>query len=398
MRRSTTLPFPVRGVTRVALFALGSVVLLAGCPQDKGTRRPTTTSTSRPPPSVAPTTPTTPGAPGAPGQGGPGGDAQLPEDLPRAVLLGGAKLTSVDLSSGMPTELPNPPLENGLQVVGLLDRAFGAMVLVRGPLPQDAGAVSVLNDSEHLPRSLGTGIRAVAGGSVGEAWIIAASAPGATTTVRRVDLGQEVAAQTQTIVPGRQLAGFGAGGLVITPAEGAGRIDLFDPVKGSALRTLAANGEFLGADGLRAVILTDSSCLGGCSVLVAGPAGDRTLPLPPGLRPEPGAAVPTSGAVLFVGRQGAASPRHLFVLDLTSGEVKDVGVDLPPEVGPPPMAADAQGRWAFTRVGAAQLIGVRLATAEPVRFPYELEPWGAIAVTAGGACNCGGAARNGSTV
>jgi len=43
-------------------------------------------------------------------------------------------------------------------------------------------------------------------------------------------------------------------------------------------------------------------------------------------------------------------------------------------------------------------VGVSLANAEPVRFPFELEPWGSIAVTAGGACNCGGGGGGGPTV
>ena len=372
------------------LLALVAVLLLAGCPQDRGTRRSTTTTSA---PRAATTT-----APG-PAPGRPNGPeaGTLPDDLPRAVLLGGAKLTSVDLSSGQPTDIPNPRLENGLEVVGLLDRAFGAMVLVRGPLPQDAGAVYVLNDNEHLPRSLGTGVRAVAGGTVGEAWIIGAGTAETVTEVRRVDLGKEVPPLGQQLVPGRVLVGFGAGNLVVAPAERGGRIDLVDPVKGDTTRTLATNGTFLGADGQRAVVVADSACPTSCSVLVAGPAGDRTWPLPAGLRPEAGAAAVASSAVLFVARQ-ASGPRHLYVLDLTSGEVKDAMVDLPPEVGPPPMATDAQGRWAFTRIGPAQLVGVRLATGEPVRFPFELEPWGSIAVTAGGACNCGGGGGGGPTV
>ncbi|MEO5680365.1 MAG: hypothetical protein ABIS47_11930 [Acidimicrobiales bacterium] len=379
MRRSTWL-----------ILALVASLVLAGCPQDGGSRRASGTTTTR---RAASTTSTT--APGS-SPATPGGPDPVPppDDLPRAVLLGGAKLTSVDLASGRPTDIPNPRLENGLQVTGLLNRAFGAMVLVRGPLPQDAGAVYVLNDNEHLPRSLGTGVRAVAGGAVGEAWVVGAGSPDAVSEVRRVDLGREVPALAQSVVPGRSLAGVGAGGLVVTPAERSGRVDLVDPVKGSTTRSLAANGAFLGADGQRAVVLQDVACPTTCSVLVAGPAGDRTWPLPAGLRPEAGAAAVASGAVLLVARQ-ASGPRHLYVLDLTSGEVKDALVDLPPEAGPPPMATDAQGRWAFTRIGPAQLVGVRLATAEPVRFPFELEPWGAIAVTAGGACACGGGGGGG---
>ena len=362
------------------------MLVLAGCPQDRGTARGTTSTTRRP----ATTTPpqSTP-APNAPGNG-----PQLPQDLPRAVLLGGAKLTSVELASGTPTELPNPRLENGLQVVGLLDRAFGAMVLVRGPLPQDAGAVYVLNDSEHLPRLLGTGVRAVAGGTVGEAWVVAASTPETITEVRRVDLGKEAPPLTQSILPGRVLVGFGAGALVTGPVERSGTIELRDPVKGDPVRTLATNGVFLGADGQRAAVLADAACPQACNVLVAGPAGDRSWPLPPGLKPEPGAAAVASAGIAFVGRQDGAA-RRLFVLDLTSGEVKDTEVDMPPEAGPPPMATDAQGRWAFTRLGPAQLVGIRLATAEAITFPFELEPWGAIAVTAGGACNCGGGGGGG---
>ncbi len=381
MRRSSTL-----------LLALVAALVLAGCPQDSGSRRSsTTTSTTRrtSPSTTAPGT--APGTPNGPGPAGP------PQDLPRAVLLGGAKLTSIDLDSGRPTDIPNPRLENGLQVVGLLDRAYGAMVLVRGPLPQDAGAVYVLNDNEHLPRTLGTGVRALAGGTVGEAWIVGASAPDAVSQVRRVDLGKDVPPLLQSVVPGRLLAGYGAGGLVVAPVERTGRIDVADPVRGSTVRTLAGDGTFLGADGQRAVVLEDAACPTTCSVLVAGPAGDRTWQLPAGLMPEAGAAAVTSGAVLFVARQ-AAGPRHLYVLDLTSGEVKDAMVDLPPEAGPPPMATDSQGRWAFTRVGPAQLVGVRLATAEVVTFPFELEPWAAIAVTAGGACNCGGGGSAGPTV
>jgi hypothetical protein len=368
------------------VLVLLATIILAGCPQDTGTRRPAATSTTRAP-AVTPST--TPGQPNAPGAGA------LPNDLPRAVLLGGAKLTSVELATGTPTDIPNPHLDNGLQVVGLLNRANGAIVVVRGPLPQDAGAVYVLNDSEHLPRALGTGVRAVAGGSMAEAWVVAASAPDTTTEVRRVDLGKEVQALVQTVVPGRQLAGVGAGGLVVASTERSGRIDLFDPVKGSTLRSLTANGTFLGADGQRAVVLADAACpTGVCNVLVAGPAGDRTWPLPAGMRPEAGAAAVTSAAVLFVARQEGAA-RHLFVLDLTSGEVKDTTVELPPEAGPPPMATDAQGRWAFTRVGASQLVGIRMATAEPVTFPFQLDPWGSVAVTAGGACACAGGAGGG---
>ena len=378
------------------VLALVAALVLAGCPQDSGTRRATTTTTTR---RAATTTTTAPGP--APGEAP--NPAPAPDDLPRAVLLGGAKLTSIALDTGRPTDIPNPRLENGLQVVGLLDRAFGAMVLVRGPLPQDAGAVSVLNDNEHLPRSLGTGVRAVAGGTTAEAWIANAGAPEAVSEVRRVDLSRDVPPLVQSVVPGRTLAGFGAGGLIITPVERSGRIDVVEPVRGSTTRTLAPNGSFLGADGQRAVVLADADCPVTCSVLVAGPAGDRTWPLPAGLQPEVGAAAVASGAVLFVARQGAATsrsagaqgPRHLYVLDLTSGEVKDVQVDLPPETGPPPMATDAQGRWAFTRIGPSELVAVRLATAEPVRFPFELEPWGAIAVTAGGACACGGGGGGG---
>lgn len=381
MRRSSSL-----------VLALVAALVLAGCPQDGGSRRSSsTTSTTRP---ASPST-TSPGTgPGTPGGPDPTG---LPQDLPRAVLLGGAKLTSIDLASGRPTDIPNPRLDNGLQVVGLLDRAYGAMVAVRGPLPQDAGAIYVLNDNEHLPRTLGTGVRAVAGGAVGEAWVVAASAPDEVSEVRRVDLGQDVPPLKQSVVPGRLLAGFGAGGLVIAPVERSGRIDLADPGRGVVTRTLAASGTFLGADGQRAVVLEDAACPSACSVLVAGPAGDRSWPLPAGLKPEAGAAAVASGAVLFVGRQ-AGGPRHLYVLDLTGGEVKDAMVDLPPEAGPPPMATDAQGRWAFTRVGPSQLVGVRLATAEVVTFPFELEPWGAVAVTAGGACNCGGGGGGGPTV
>ncbi len=370
------------------LLALVAALVLAGCPQDGGTRRGSTSTTTARGSTTTTARGNAPGAPNRPGA------APLPEDLPRAVLLGGAKLTSVELASGQPTDIPNPRLENGLEVVGLLDRAHGAMVLVRGPLPQDAGAVYVLNDNEHLPRSLGTGVRAIAGGAVGEAWVASAGAPDAVSEVRRVDLGKEVPPLRQQLVPGRSLAGFGAGSLVVAPAEPGGRIDLVDPVRGSTTRTLAANGTFLGADGQRAVVVADAACPTACSVLVAGPAGDRTFPLAAGLRPEAGAAAVASSAVLFVGRQ-AGGPRHLYVLDLTSGEVKDVMVDLPPEAGPPPMATDAQGRWAFTRLGPAELVGVRLATAEPVRFPFELDPWGAIAVTAGGACNCGGGGGGG---
>lgn len=364
-----------------------AMLVLAGCPQDKGTPRQASSSTTRPPVTTAPPQ-------SNPAPNGPGGQAQLPEDLPRAVLLGGAKLTSVTLASGTPTDIPNPRLENGLQVVGLLDRAFGAMVLVRGPLPQDAGAVYVLNDSEHLPRSVGTGIRAVAGGTVGEAWVVAASTPEEVTEVRRLDLGKDAPPLTQSIVPGRVLVGFGAAGLVVAPTERSGRIDLMDPNRGDITRPLATNGVFLGSDGQRAAVLADAACPQTCNVLVAGPAGDKTWPLPPGLKPEPGAAAVASAAILFVGRQEGA-PRRLWVLDLTSGEVKDTQVDMPPEAGPPPMATDAQGRWAFTRLGASQLVGVRLANAEAITFPFELEPWGAIAVTAGGACNCGGGGGGG---
>ena len=365
------------------LLVLAAAIVLAGCPQDGGSRRATTsTSTAR-----GSTTTTAPGR--VPAQPNGPDAAALPDDLPRAVLLGGAKLTSLDLASGQPTDIPNPRLENGLEVVGLLDRAYGAMVLVRGPLPQDAGAVYVLNDNEHLPRVLGTGVRAVAGGAVGEAWVVSAGAPEAVSEVRRVDLGKEVPPLVQQLVPGRRLVGFGAGGLVVAPGERGGRVDLVDPVKGSSTRTLATNGTFLGADGQRAVVVEDAACPTACSVLVAGPAGDRTWPLPPGLKPEAGAATVASSAVLFVARQ-ASGPRHLYVLDLTTGEVKDAFVDLPPEAGPPPMATDSQGKWAFTRTGPAQLVGVRLATAEAVKFPYELDPWAAIAVTAGGACSCGG--------
>jgi len=321
----------------------------------------------------------------------------LPEDMPKAVLLGGPKLTSIDLASGRPTDIPNPRLENGLEVVGLLDRSHGAMAVVRGPLPQDAGAVYVLNDNEHLPRTIGTGVRAVPGGSVAEAWVVDSSAPSSVSQVRRVDLGKDVPALVQKLVPGRSLAGFGAGNLVVGPAEKAGRIDLVDPEKGSSTRTLAANGTFLGADGQRAVVLEDATCPTACSVLVAGPAGDRRWPLPAGLKPEGGAAAVASAAILFVARQ-ASGPRHLYVLSLTSGEVKDAQVDLPPEAGPPPMATDSQGKWAFTRLGASELVGVRLATAEAVRFPFELEPWGAIAVTAGGACSCAGGGGGRPTV
>ncbi len=378
------------------VFALVAAIILAGCPQDSGTRRAASTTTTQRP---ATTTTTAPGQ--APEEGP--DPAPAPDDLPRAVLLGGAKLTSVALDSGRPTDIPNPRLENGLQVVGLLDRAYGAMVLVRGPLPQDAGAVYVLNDNEHLPRSLGTGVRAVAGGTTAEAWIANASAPEAVSEVRRVDLSRDVPTLMQSVVPGRTLAAFGAGGLIVTPVERSGRIDVVEPVRGSTTRTLAPNGSFLGADGQRAVVLADADCPVTCSVLVAGPAGDRTWPLPAGLQPEVNAAAVASGAVLFVARQaggtggsaGTQGPRHLYVLDLTSGEVKDVQVDLPPETGPPPMATDAQGRWAFTRIGPSELVGVRLATAEPVRFPFELEPWGAIAVTAGGACECGGGGGGG---
>ncbi len=379
------------------VLALVASLLLAGCPQDSGTRRAATTPTRRP----ATTTTTAPGQDPAEGPV----PAPAPDDLPRAVLLGGAKLTSIALDSGRPTDIPNPRLDNGLQVVGLLDRAYGAMVLVRGPLPQDAGAVYVLNDNEHLPRSLGTGVRAVAGDTTAEAWIANASAPEAVSEVRRVDLGKDVPPLVQAVVPGRTLAGVGAGGLIVTPVERSGRIDVVDAVRGSTTRTLAPNGTFLGADGLRAVVLADADCPVTCTVLVAGPAGDRSWPRPAGLQPEASAAAVASGAVLFVARQagggadprsaGTLGPRHLYVLDLTSGEVKDVQVDLPPETGPPPMATDAQGRWAFTRVGPSELVGVRMATAEPVRFPFELEPWGAIAVTAGGACACGGGGGGG---
>jgi len=383
----------------VLVLALVAALVLAGCPQDSGTQRAATTTTRR-----APTTTTT--APGQePGESPAPGPA--PDDLPRAVLLGGAKLTSVALDSGRPTDIPNPRLENGIQVVGLLDRAHGAMVLVRGPLPQDAGAVYVLNDNQHLPRSIGTGVRAVAGGTTAEAWIANASAPEVVSEVRRVDLSRDVPPLAQAMVPGRTLAGFGAGGLIVAPVERSGRIDVVDPVRGATTRTLAPNGTFLGADGQRAVVLTDADCPVACSVLIAGPAGDRTWPLPAGLQPEASAAAVASGAVLFVARQaeeavtprpaGTQGPRHLYVLDLTSGEVKDVEIDLPPETGPPPMATDAQGRWAFTRIGPSELVGVRLATAEPVRFPFELEPWGAIAVTAGGACACGGGGGGGGS-
>jgi hypothetical protein len=384
----------------VLVAVLVAAVVLAGCPQDRGTDRQagrststTRRSTTTSPPTTGPADPADPADPNGPG-GVPG---EVPDDLPRAVLLGGAQLTSVDLASGNPTEIANPRLENGIQVVGLLDRAYGTMVLVRGPLPQDAGAVYVLNDSEHLPRSIGTGVRAVAGGTVAEAWVVAANAPEALTEVRRVDLSKEVGPLVQRVVPRRSLAGFGAGGLVVAPAEGTGSIDLVDPIKNTSVRTLATNGSFLGADGQRAVVLADAACPGACNVLVAGPAGDRTWPLPPGLKPEAGAAAVSSGAVLFVAREEGA-PRRLFVLDLTSGEVKDTTIQLPPEAGPPPMATDPQGRWAFTRVGASQLVGVRLATAEAVTFPFELEPWGSIAVTAGGACNCGGGGGGGPTV
>ena len=389
MRRSPGSTSPHRGAFGSVVLALVAALVLAGCPQDSGTRRtPGSTSTTRPPTTTVPpgSTPNTPNGPGRP--------AELPDDLPRAVLLGGAKLTSIALDSGQPTDIPNPRLENGLQVVGLLDRAYGAMVIVRGPLPQDAGAVYVLNDNQHLPRVLGTGVRAVPGGALGEAWVVSASTPEVVSEVRRVDLGQEVGPLVQRVVPQRLLAGFGAGGLVVAPAERSGRIDLVDPVRGATIRPLAINGSFLGSDGQRAAVLADAACPQACNVLVAGPAGDRTWPLPAGLRPEPGAAAVTSAAMLFVGRREGA-PRRLFVLDLVDGEVKDAMVDLPPEAGPPPMAADAQGQWAFTRVGASQLVGVRLATAESVTFPYELEPWGSIAVTAGGACNCGGGGGGG---
>ncbi len=112
------------------VFALVAALVLAGCPQDSGSRRAASTTTTRRQPTTTTTTPgPVPGTPGGPGPGSP------PDDLPRAVLLGGAKLTSVDLGSGRSTDIPNPRLQNGLQVVGLLDRAYGAMVLVRGPLP-----------------------------------------------------------------------------------------------------------------------------------------------------------------------------------------------------------------------------------------------------------------------
>ena len=313
--------------------------------------------------------------------------------MPASVVLGGAKLQAVATERGQVTEIPRPPLGNGLQVIGLLERAQGLVTVVRGPLPQDPGAVYVLGDTDHQPRSLGTGVAVVAGATDHELWIADRVAEDGLTTARRADIGQEVPALVQRVPRGRSLVGFGAGGLVLSVApdpdgEIIGPVDVMDPAKGTLVRRLADSGSVIATDGQRAVVLVDGACTRSCTLRVAGPAGDRSVNLPAGLVPETGGAT-TAAATVFIGRSNGG-PRHVWVLTLTDGTARDTGLTLPPESGPSPMAMDAQGAWAFTRSGPSTLVAVRTAEAKAEALPFPLEPWNAIAVTAGGTCACNG--------
>lgn len=367
------------------LFCLVCALVLAGCPTDRGTRS-ALTPTSTLPPTAPPST--TPGSGAAPD---PGRDPRVPDDVPPSVVLGGATLVALSTASGTTTEITRPDLGQGLLATGLLERAQGLVVSVRGPLPQDAGALWLLGDAAHEPRSLGTGTSVAAGATDHELWAAEVTGSDGLTLVRRLDVAQDVPALVQRLPRGRTLAGVAAGGLVLSvgPDEDGlvlGPVDLVDPVRGTIARHLADVGLVVAADGQRTVVLTDARCTDRCSVLVAGPAADRTVALPAGVVPEAG-GVTSAASVVFVGRQ-RNGPRHVFVLSLTTGEVADTGLALPPEATPTPMAMDRQGAWAFLRSGASTVVAVRTEDATPVSLPWTVDPWMSIAVSNGGTCPC----------
>jgi hypothetical protein len=375
----------------VPLLVILAMLLLAGCPTDKGSRSAISSTTSSTPPSTGgspgSSIPTTPGGadPGAPR------DPRVPPDVPPFVVLGGTKLQALVTATGQLVDLPRPTLGNGLQVVGLLERAQGLVTVVRGPLPQDPGAVYVLFDASHQPRVLGTGATVVAGASDHEVWIADPPATDGLTSVRHADIGQEVQPQVQRLPRGRSLAGFGAGGLVLGVApdpdgQVIGPVDVMDPVKGNLARRLATSGAVIAADGQRAVVLVDAACTQSCTLRVASASADRSYDLPTGLVPEPGGAT-AARVTAFIGRT-TGGPRHIWVLSLIDGTARDTGLAIPPEAGLAPMTLDAQGTWAFTRSGPSTLVAVNTTEAEAIALPWPLEPWNAVAVTAGGTCPC----------
>lgn len=376
------------------LLLLAATLLLAGCPTDRGSRSAIATTTT-----VTPTTPpggTGPGGPrgtdpGGAGPGGAPGGSAFTDSAPATVVVGGTRLQSVSVGTGQLIDIPRPSLGNGLQVTGLLERAQGLVAVVRGPLPQDPGAVYLLGDASHQPRILGTGVAVVPGAVDREVWLADVPTADGLTPVRRVDVGQEAPALVQRLPRTRSLAGFGAGGIVVgvlpdADGEAIGPVDVMDPVKGTFVKHLADSGLTIASDGQRAVVLVDGACSQRCTLRVASAAADRSYDLPPGVVPEAG-AVTTASVTVFVGRTNGGS-RHLWVLSQSDGTARDTGLALPPETGPAPMAIDPQGEWAFARSGAGTLVAVRTGDAEAQALPWTIEPWNAIAVSNGGACAC----------
>jgi hypothetical protein len=384
----------------VLLLVLAASLLLAGCPTDGGNRSALSSTTTTP----GPSTTTVPGGAG-PGGTGPGGstprDPRVEADVPQDVTIGGTKLQAVNTGTGQVTDIPRPALGNGIMVLGLVERAQGLVTVIRGPLPQDPGAVYVLGDAAHQPRSIGTGVAAVAGPSDHEVWVADATQTDGLTPVRRVDIGQEAPPLAQKVPRGRVLAGFGAGGLVLaaTPdaeGEAVGPVDVMDPNKGTLVRHLADSGYVVATDGQRAVVLADGACVRTCTLRVVSDAADRSFTLPTGVVPERGGAT-SAASTVFVARTDDG-PRHVWVLSQTDGAAQDTGLALPPEAGPTPIAMDAQGSWAFLRSGPSTLVAVRTSTAEAEALPWTLEPWGAVAVTAGGTCACRPSGSSGTPV
>jgi hypothetical protein len=386
------------------LLVVACCLLLAGCPTDGGSKSALSSTTTSAP--GAPTT-TRPGGT-APGESVPGADGEAPErdprvdaDVPANVVIGGAKLQAVATGTGTVTDIERPALGNGLQVIGLLERAQGLVVVVRGPLPQDPGAVYVLGDDTHEPRSIGVGVGVVAGPTDHELWVVQTTGADGLTPVRRVDVGQEAPPLAQKVPRGRTLAGYGAGGLVLAAPHDAeedvlGPIDVMDPTKGTLTRHLADSGFVVATDGQRAVVVSDGACERSCTVHVVTDATDRPFPLPGGVVPEPG-GVTSAASTVFVARSDDG-PRHVWVLSHTDGAAHDTGLTLPPEAGFTPMAMDAQGAWAFVRSGPSTLVSVRTEGAQAEALPWPLEPWGSIAVSNGGVCPCRSGGGSGSPV
>ena len=368
---------PVRRfIALIACFLL----LAASCAEGRRNDALFGTTTTTAPQATTTTDPPEEGRPGTPGQ--------LPEDFPRYVLLGGERLVVLETATGNLIDVPQPRLDEGLVVRSILDRDQGVALSVRGPLPQDPGAVYVLGDAEHMPRKLGPGVRLLAGSKPSEVWIEGVPAPETgVVEARRVDLEQDAPPIVRQATGLRSFTGVAASSLVVGPSTDAGPVELLDPASGNVKRPVVTAGFGIAADGQRALALTDTACLPACSVTLVSLTGpDKPFTLPHGIIPDRGGLVTPRYAVLTARDEGG--PRHVVVLDLSNGDAVVTTAQLPPEPGATPMAVDPTGEWAFIRTGPASLTAVKLESAQVVPLPYELPRFEALAVTLAGLCPC----------